>query len=191
MIRALMPLRSLLSVIAVGWQVAATFPSEAAVIPLVFSCEQPTNSTALPPPKSEADMVSIINQWMAHEEAISEMKAISQMKTWWRERSKQPDALASAPMPPARKEATSQMEKWWQQRTELQPAITAKPPRSHRRQRHYAASSTEFHCPPSVCSNASSTAPTQPLDQQAQQQYRQAEELYQRQLELQRAQQRR
>ena len=183
MIRALMPLRSLLSVVAVGWQVAATFPSEAAVIPLVFSCEQPTNSTAVPPPKSEADIVSIMNQWMTHQEAIS------QMKTWWRERSKQPGALASEPMPPATKEAASQMEKWWQQRTELQPAITTKQQRLHRRQRYYAASSTEFRCPPSVCSNASSTAPTQPLDQQAQQQYRQAEELYQRQLELQRAQQ--
>jgi hypothetical protein len=139
----------------------------------------------------EADVVSIMNLWMAHKEAISEME------TWWRERSTQPDALASKPIPPATRETISRMETWWQQRTELQPAMTARPQRPHRRQRHYAASATEFGCPPSVCSTASSTVPnatpyTTPYDQtqrqyqQADEQYRRAEELYQRQLELQR-----
>jgi hypothetical protein len=124
---------------------------------------------------------------MAHHEAISQMEA------WWRERSKQPDALARKPGPPASREAISRMETWRQQRTELQPATTAKPQRPHRRQRHYATSAAEFDCPPSVCSKPSATEPNatpiQQQDQQAEQQYRQAEELYQRQLELQRAQQ--
>ena len=171
-----MPLWSVLLLVAVDWQVVATSPSEAAVAPPTVSCEQATNSTAVPPPKSEADMVSMMNQWMARREAMF------QMETWWQERSKQPDALASEPMPPATKEAVSQMEKWWQQRPELQPAIAAKPHRVHRRQRHYAASATEFGCPPSVCPEASAAGPNatpiQPQDQQAEQQYRQAEELY-------------
>jgi hypothetical protein len=132
-------------------------------------------------------MVSMMNKWMAHREAIF------QMESWWQERSKQPDALSSEPMPPATKEAVSQMEKWWQQRTKLQPAIAAKLHRLPRRHRHYAASAAEFGCPPSVCPQASATGPNatpiQPQDQQAEQQYRQAEELYQRQVELQRAQQ--
>jgi len=171
MIRAVMPRRSVLSLAAVGWQVAAAFPSEAAVTLPVVSCEQATNSTAIPPPKSEADMVSMMNHWMAHREAIS------QMETWWRERSKQPE-------PAATKEAISHMEKWWQQRTRLQLTTTGKPQRPHRRQRHYTASAIDFGCPPSVCIKGSSigpkATPTQQQDRQAEQQYRQAEELYQR-----------
>ena len=82
-------------------------------------------------PAVSADVVSIMNWSIAHEEAIS------QMETWWRERSNQPYALESKPVPPVTKETISQMETWWQQRTELQPAKTARPP--HRHQRHYAA----------------------------------------------------
>jgi len=100
-------------------------------------------------PAVSADVVSIMNWSIAHEEAISQMEtwwrersiaheeAISQMETWWRERSNQPYALESKPVPPVTKETISQMETWWQQRTELQPAKTARPP--HRHQRHYAA----------------------------------------------------
>ena len=82
-------------------------------------------------PAVSADVVSIMNWSIAHEEAIS------QMETWRRERSYQPYALESKPVPPVTKETISQMETWWQQRTELQPAKTARPP--HRHQRHYAA----------------------------------------------------
>jgi len=189
MVRALMPLWSVLFLVPFGWQVAATPPSEAGVTAPAVSCEQPTTSTAVPPPKLEADVVSIMNRWIADKEAIS------QMETWWRERSKQPDALEGKPVPRATRETISQMQTWWQQRSEVQPAKTARPQRPHRHQRHYAASATEFGCPPSLCSKASSAVPnatpyTTPYDQtqwqyqQAEEQYRRAEELYQRQLEL-------
>jgi hypothetical protein len=175
---ALISLRLVLSLIAMGWLVADTFPSEAALTLPIVTCEQPTNSTAVQPPKSESDIVLMMKKWMAHQEAIS------QMETWWRERSK-PDASASEPVPPGTKEAISQMKKWWQQRTELKPTTGAKPHRPHRRQRHYAVSGNEFGCPPSVCSKPLSVepnaTPSQQQYQQAVQQYRQAEELYQRQ----------
>ena len=100
------------------------------------SCEQPTNSIAVPLPKSEADMISLINQWVAYKEALS------QMETWWRERSEQPDALAIKPVSPATKDVISQMETWWQYRTDLRPAMTATPQRPHRHKRHYAAPAT-------------------------------------------------
>jgi hypothetical protein len=183
MVRAGIPLWSALFLVAISWQVAATPPGKPVVTPPAISSEQPTNSNAAPTPKSEADVVSQINQWVAHKEAIS------QMETWWRERSKQPDALASNPAPAAAREAISQMETWWKHRTDLQPAMTTEPQRPHRRRRHYATSKSG--CPPSVCWKPDMTHydQTQQRYQQAEQLYRQTEELYQRQLELQRAQQ--
>jgi hypothetical protein len=74
-----------------------------------------------------------------------------------------------------------------------QEVMVVTPQRPHRRQRHYAASATEFGCPPSVCAKASPNRPNAtPYNrnqayEQAEQLYRQAEELYLHQLELQRA----
>jgi hypothetical protein len=190
MVRAVMPLWSVLSLISVSGQVAATPPGQPAVTGPAVSCEQPANSIAVPPPKSEPDATSLINRWMAEEETIS------QMETWWRARSKQPAAFSIKPVSPATKGAISQMETWWQHRTDLRPAMTVIPQRPHRRQRHYAASATEFGCPASVCSRASPTGPNATPYDQSQEQYQQSERLYReleaqyhRQLELQRAEQ--
>ena len=181
MVRAGMPLWSVLCLVCLTGQVAATPPGQPADTAPAISCEQPTNSPALAPPKSEADVISLINSWMAYKETVS------QMETWWRERSEQPDALAIKPVSPVPGGAISQ------HRTDLRPATMATPQRPHHRQRPYTASATEFGCPPSVCSKASPTGPnTTSYNQsyeQAEQLYRQSEELYLRQLELQRAKQ--
>lgn len=175
MVRAGMPFWSVLFLVSITGQVGATPPGQVAVTAPAISCEQPTNSTAVAPPKSEADVISLMNQWMACKETIS------QMETWWRERSHQPDALAIKPVPPVSGGAISQ------HRTDLRPATMATPQPPHHRQRPYTASATEFGCPPSVC--ASPHDQRQQQYQQAVQQYRQAEELYHRQLELQRTEQ--
>ena len=175
MVRAGMPLWSVLCLVSLTGQVAATPPGQPADTAPAISCEQPTNSTAVAPPKSEADVISLINSWMAYKETTS------QMETWWRERSRQPDALAVKPVSPVPGGAISQ------HRTDLRPATMATPQRPHYRQRPYTAPATEFGCPPSVC--ASPHDQRQQQYQQAVQLYRQAEELYRRQLELQRAEQ--
>ena len=187
MVRAVMPLCSVLFLVLVSGQVAATPRGQLAVSRSGVFCEQPTNSIAAPPPKSEADVISLLNQWIAEKETIS------QMEIWWRERSKHPDALAIKPVSPPGKDTASQTETWRQHRTDLRPAMMATLRRPHRPQPHYASSATEFGCPPSVCSKASPTGPsTTSYNQsyeQAEQLYRQSEELYLRQLELQRAKQ--
>jgi hypothetical protein len=177
MVRAMMPLWGVLSLASVSGQVAAAPPGQPAVNAPAVSCEQPTNSIAVPPPKSEADAISLIKRWMDDKETIS------QMEIWWQERSKEPDALAVKPVSPALEGAISQ------HRSDLRSAATPTPQRPHHRQRHYTASATEFGCPPSVC--ATPHDQSQEQYQQAVQLYRQAEELYHRQLELQRAEQRR
>ena len=77
MMRALVPLWGALSLVAVDQQVTATPPTgEAGASPAV-TCEQPTTSPIVSPPKSETDMASMMAKWS---ETMSEIEA------WWRER---------------------------------------------------------------------------------------------------------
>jgi Putative beta-barrel porin 2 len=122
MVRAAIPLWVVvLSQILVIGQVAATPPGQPAVTAHPISCEQPTNSIAEPPPKSETNVISQANRSMAEQEAIY------QMETWWRERSKQPDAMAIEPISAATQGAISQMETWWRERNKQPDAMAIEP----------------------------------------------------------------
>jgi hypothetical protein len=144
MSRASMTLWGALSLVAFEPPVAVTAPIGGAGSP---SCEQPSGPTAAPAPTSQTDTMSMMRQWLA------EYEAVSQMDAWWQERTWLPDAPASTPS--HLKEGTSQMDAWWRERRLLGHALARKPvpPVQHRRHRIYSvAPMTEFGCPPSVCS---------------------------------------
>src|SRR5246127_997744 len=103
-IRASMALRITLSLLALDPRVATASSTGDRDLSPPRSCEQPTNSTAVPAPKAAADMTSLMHSWLA------EKKAIFQMEAWWRERSRGPDALVRPPARPATAEAISEME---------------------------------------------------------------------------------
>jgi hypothetical protein len=137
-----MPLCGTLFLVAFEPQLAATAPTGAVGSP---SCEQPTGATVAPA-NPNAGIISMMTEWLAEHEAISQMDA------WWQARTQLPNAPAGTPAPP--KEATSQMDAWWRERTLLEHALAQKPvpPVQHRRHRGYSVSRmTEFGCPPSVC----------------------------------------
>ena len=90
MSRASMTLWGALSLVAFEAPVAATALIGAVGSP---SCEQPTGPTAAPAPTSQADITSMMRQWLAEHEAVSRMDA------WWQERTPLPNAPASTPAP--------------------------------------------------------------------------------------------
>ena len=149
MIRVLVSLGGTLALVAADRQAAASSLPGEAFAPPTINCEQPANTTAAPAPGSEADMDSIMRQFMMHKATTFQMEA------WWRERTDLHSRMALEQSPSAMKEATTQMEAWWKHRTELGHVSTNKPAPTahHRRHRQASAPAIEYGCPPSACTN--------------------------------------
>jgi hypothetical protein len=149
MIRVLVSLWGTLAWVAADGQAAASSLPGEPFAPPAINCEQPANTTAAPAPGSEANMYSIMRQFMMDKSITSQMEA------WWRERPGLHNGIALEQSPSAMQEATAQMEAWWKLRTELGHVSATKPaptPR-HRHHRQASAPAIEYGCPPSICAN--------------------------------------
>jgi hypothetical protein len=149
MIRVLVPLWGALALVAAYRQAAASSLPGEAFAPPATNCEQPANTTAPPAPGSNADIDSIMRQFMLPEATTSQMEA------WWRERTDLHNRMTLEQSPSATKDGSAQMEAWWKHRTELARASATKPSPTARRRRHREASAPaiEYGCPPSVCTD--------------------------------------
>ena len=149
MITILLSLWGALAFFAADRQAAANSLPRDAFAPPAIACEQPANATAAPTPGSEAEIDSMMRQFMLHKTITS------QMESWWRERTDLHNRMSLLQSPSATKEATAQMEAWWKHRTELGHVSANKPvPNAHHWHHRQASTWTiEYGCPPSVCTN--------------------------------------